>query len=140
MTLNQNFPASIQTKPKPVPSGNKRIIGYAAMRHQEARTEFLGFENGTRWVIARLAARLCDHPAHQQVALKLVARALDGARRDQKAGHRPLIVANTLSDQEIIFAPGRMINVAREVLVHQIVGARRRRVHVAVEDEAVAAA
>src|SRR5262249_23698110 len=54
--------------------------------------------------------------------------------------HRALVVADAFAEQQTVVLPGAVINLVRGIGMDHVLGARHRRVHVAVEDHAVATA
>jgi hypothetical protein len=58
---------------------------------------------------------------------------------DQEGRHRSLVVADAFAQQQVSFPPGAVIDAISRIRVHQIGFPRHRGVHVAIEDQAVAA-
>ncbi len=110
------------------------------MRHQEARAEVLRFHHDAGRVVGRLAAGLADDCGEQQVALERNARGLDRLAGDHEGRHRPLVVDDALADELVPFDPGFVKNVRVRIAPAPDVGRAHRRVHVAVEQQTVAAA
>src|SRR3954469_10025743 len=91
-------------------------------------------------MIQRFAGRFRGHSAKQQVTLQLYAGTLDRKSGDHESGHRPLVVADSLPDQEIALSPSTVIERVCGVEMVVVVTARNAGVHMAVKNQAVTAA
>ena len=101
---------------------------------QSSRCDF--YSRFTRRSLTR-----CQSPLpSRQIALESVARILDRLGRDEERGHRALVIADTLSDQQAALDPRFVIDVICRITMNEVGSARDGSIHVVVEDQAKAAA
>src|SRR5262249_39742563 len=120
--------------------GNEREVCNATVRREIARANFFRMEILAGQLASRLAAGFMYRSAHQQIALTLGPWFLTPLGGDKKGPHGPFVVADAFPKQQTVVPPGAVKNLFRGIGMDHVLGARPRRVHVAVEDHAVATA